>query len=173
MRARHFAAGPASTRTLGIRRTAVCFASRKCACRRELNSHEFQFSVVQRPEADGHSARTNSLISVRAGVSAGQINCTRKPPEGGDRGAAARSGKVGNARMNEEDGQQRSSVSRSFEEPRSRMQSCGPHCKARGAMQSPWQAPQTRSTATALAVALSEKQNRPHANALWSACYAH
>ena len=70
----------------------MCFAGRKCACRRELNSHELQFSVVQRPEADWHSARTNSLISVRAGVSAGQIKCTRKPPEGDDRGRQRASG---------------------------------------------------------------------------------
>ena len=40
------AVGPASARTLGIRRAAVWYASRKCACRRELNSHELQFGVV-------------------------------------------------------------------------------------------------------------------------------
>ena len=39
----------------------------------------------------------------------------------------------------------------------------GQHCKAHSAMQSPWHAPQTRSTATALAVAQSGKQNAMHA----------
>ena len=38
-------------------------------------------------------------------------------------------------------------------------------CKAQSAMQSPQQAPQTRSTATALAVARSGKHNASHANA--------
>ena len=83
----------------------MCFASRKCACRRELNSHEFQFSMMQRLEADGHSARRNSLISVRAGVSAGQSKGTAHRQERRQE-AAARFGKVGSARMNEEHGQQ-------------------------------------------------------------------
>ena len=39
-RAWRLAVGPASTRTLGIRKSAVQCASRKCACRRELNSHD-------------------------------------------------------------------------------------------------------------------------------------
>jgi len=34
------AAGPASTQTLGIRTAAVCYSSRMCAFRRELNSHD-------------------------------------------------------------------------------------------------------------------------------------
>ena len=150
-------------RTLGIRRTTVWCASRKCACRRELNSHEIQFSVVPQPEADRHSPRPNSLISVRAGVSAGQSKLTRTPPKR-RKEAAARFEVAVSARMNEEHGHQRPGVQRSVEVPRSRSQSSGRRCKAHSAMQSPWRAPQTRSTATALAVALSGKQNRLHAN---------
>ena len=150
-------------RTLGIRRTTVWWASRKCACRRELNSHELPFSVVPQLEADTHSARTSSQISVRAGVSAGQSKCTTAPPKR-RKEAAARFGEVVSTRMNEEHGHYRPGVQRSFEVPRSRSQSSGRRCKAHSAMQSPWRAPQTRSTATALAVALSGKQNRLHAN---------
>ncbi len=47
----------------------------------------------------------------------------------------------------------------------------GLRCKAQSAMQGPLPAPQTRSTATALAVARSGKQNLLHANAtLCSSC---
>ena len=66
--------------------------------------------------------------------------------------------------MNEEHGQQERSILRSFEEPRSRGQSCGLRCRAHSAVQSPLRVPQTRSTATALAVALSGKQNRSKHN---------
>ena len=38
----------------------------------------------------------------------------------------------------------------------------GTHCKAQSAMRGPQRAPQMRSTATALAVALSEKHNLGH-----------
>jgi len=41
----------------------------------------------------------------------------------------------------------------------------GPQCKARRALQRSWRAPQTRSTATALAVARSSKQNGAQAKA--------
>ena len=159
-------AGAGLTRTLGIRRTTVWCASRKCACRRELNSHELPFSVVPQLEADKHSARTNSQISVRAGVSAGQSKCPRAPPKR-RKEAAARFEEAVSARLNEEHGHQRPGVQRSFEVPRSRSrsQSSGRRCKAHSATQSPWRAPQTRSTATALAVALRGKQNRLHANA--------
>ena len=57
-------------------------------------------------------------------------------------------------------------------ESRPRTLSGGPSCKAHSAMQSPWQAPQTRSTATALAVARSGQQNGSHANAGLSSCSA-
>ena len=44
------------------------------------------------------------------------------------------------------------------------------HCRARGAMQGPQQTPQTRSTATALSVALHRKHNLRHAkSSLWQA----
>ena len=171
-RAWRFAVGPASARTLGIRESAVCLSSRKCACRRELNSHELQLSELPCLEGDVHSARTNSLISVRVGVSAGQSKCTRAPLRR-RKETAARFGKVVIARMNEKHGQQKLSVLCSFDEPRSRSQSCGLRCKAQSAMQSPWQAPQTRSTATALAVALSGKQNRSHANTTSAVSPAH
>ena len=76
---------------------------------------------MPRPEADRHSPRPNSLISVRAGVSAGQSECTRAPPKR-RKETAARFGEVASARMNEEHGQQKPSVLRSLEEPRSRSQ---------------------------------------------------
>ena len=44
------------------------------------------------------------------------------------------------------------------------------HCKAQSAMQGPQRAPQTRSTATALVVALRGKHNHRHAkSSLWQA----
>ena len=46
----------------------------------------------------------------------------------------------------------------------------GAHCKAQSAMQGPQRAPQTRSTATALVVALRGKHNLGHAESpLWQA----
>ena len=64
-------------------------SSRKCACRRESNNHEaarpqIRVSAGRKLEAiratDG-AGRSNSLISVRAGVSAGQSKRTMTPPE--------------------------------------------------------------------------------------------
>ena len=80
------AVGARLARTLGIRNSSVGAASRKCACRRELNSHEAAKPRVpvrvmrQHEEAEQH-AGANSRISVRAGVSAGQPKHTRRPPE--------------------------------------------------------------------------------------------
>ena len=48
-------------------------------------------------------------------------------------------------------------------EPRPKTQCGGVRCKAQSAMQNRWQVPQTRGTATALAVARSGKQNGSHA----------
>jgi hypothetical protein len=58
------------------------------------------------------------------------------------------------------------SISMGTHQPSKRgMRGSGEHCEARSAMQSHWQAPQTRSTATALAVARSGKHNASHENA--------
>ena len=76
-------------RTLGIRKSATLYSRRKCACRRESNSHEaarpqIRVSAGRKLEAiratDG-AGRSNILISARAGVSAGQSKRTMTPPE--------------------------------------------------------------------------------------------
>ena len=74
-------------RTLGFRIPRVCCLSRKCACRREMNSHEAvqlptsQSDLTRLPARADHLSRANSLISIGAGVSAGRSKRTRKPPE--------------------------------------------------------------------------------------------
>ncbi len=73
-------------RTLGIRTEACGGSSRKCACRRELNSHKAakpptQLGAVSSTDAPKQLEKPNSLISVRAGVSAGQSKSTRTLPE--------------------------------------------------------------------------------------------
>ena len=156
------------------------FPSRKCACRRELSSHETAKSQIP---FDGRCwlaatapavrrSKANSLISVRAGVSAGRSKHTMKPPETAEgSGSALRAGQSGTGRV-----KKRISAVRGpgpTQGRGQRVQGCGPSCKARSAMQSPSQAPQTRGTATALVVARSRKHNLSHANALWPACRAH
>ena len=66
------AVGPASTRTLGLRTTLVQHSSRKCACRREWNSHDAakpRMPVQHGPLAQiGRSDNeTSSPMSVTAG----------------------------------------------------------------------------------------------------------
>jgi hypothetical protein len=74
-------------RTLGFRIASVNFPSRKCACRRELNSHDVAKPQNLQPatsawrETVNHVARGNSLISARASVSAGRSKRMTKPPE--------------------------------------------------------------------------------------------
>ena len=84
-------------------------SSRKCACRRELNSHEaakpqVRFGAARWLEAtrptDGTN-QSNSLISVRAGVSAGQSKLTGTPPEAARRFSSEHIGPNVSARMNE------------------------------------------------------------------------
>ena len=65
------------------------------------------------------------------------------------------------ARLSQREGQPGLDVRSARNESSPRVQLGGPRCKAQSAMQSPWQAPQTRGTATALAVARSGKQNPP------------
>ena len=65
--------------------------------------------------------------------------------------------------MNQREGKLRLAVMAARKESWPRMKSGGQRCKARSAMQSPWQAPKTRSTATALARAQSGKHNGSHA----------
>ena len=76
-------------------------------------------------------------------------------------------------RRNRLDGQCALDVLISSKESKPKVQLGGSRCKAQSAMQGQWSAPQTRGTATALAVARSGKQNLSHANALWPACRAH
>jgi hypothetical protein len=58
---------------------------------------------------------------------------------------------------------QQVSSTRREQDSSARRQHRGAHCKAQSAMQSPQVAPQTRSTATALVVALREKHNLGYA----------
>ena len=78
------------------------------------------------------------------------------------------SGKQVGARMNQRKGQSSLGVLSAGNESRLMTKSGGPGCKAHSAMQRPWQEPQTRSTATALAVARSGKQNGSDANTILS-----
>ena len=100
----------------------------------------------------------NSLISVRAGVSAGQSEYTMTPPESANRVQQRVYG-----RSQRSDGwrthQLGSGVPGACEESTPRAWACGQHCKALSALQGSWHAPQTRSTATAPAVARRGKQN--------------
>ena len=65
------------------------YSNRKCAYRRELNSHEAAKSGLQSGAGiwigatgpTGRASKANSLISVRAGVSAGQPERTTTPQE--------------------------------------------------------------------------------------------
>ena len=70
-RAWRLAVGPASTQTLGLRTTTVQHSSRKCACRREWNSHDAakpRMPVQRRRLAQvGHSEKGDSRpISITA-----------------------------------------------------------------------------------------------------------
>ena len=84
-------------------------SSRKCACRRELNSHDaakpqVRFSAARWLEATRPTHGTNQsngLISVRAGVSAGQSKLTRTPPEAARRFSSEHVAPNVTARMNE------------------------------------------------------------------------
>ena len=78
------------------------------------------------------------------------------------------SGRHVSAQMNRGEGQRSLSFRSIRKKSKPRIQGSGRHCKAQSAMQSPWLAPQTRSTATALAVARSGKQNGSHANTILS-----
>ena len=65
------------------------YSNSKCACRRQLNSHEA--TKAEPPSGagiwlgatgpTGRTSKANSLISVRSGVSVGQSKRTRTPPE--------------------------------------------------------------------------------------------
>ena len=65
------------------------YSNRKCAYRRELNSHEAAKFELQSEAGNwleatgptGRASKANSLISVRAGVTAGQPEPTRTPQE--------------------------------------------------------------------------------------------
>ena len=142
--------------------------SRKCACRRELNSHE----SAKHWGRDLSEAKLNtpSLVNTsicltfgRAGVTAGQLKRKRSPSAAARRlpQRASRKGIV--ARMSERRPQSMSSLLNAVMKSQPGTNSVAPGCKAQSAMQGTWRAPQTRGTATALAVARIEKQNDTYA----------
>ena len=84
------------------------YSNRKCACRRELNSHELAKSELPSGAGTwlgatgptGSASKANSLISVRAGVSAGQSERTMTPQEAEKWAQQRASGKRSGPRMN-------------------------------------------------------------------------
>ena len=76
-------------------------------------------------------------------------------------------------REREREASQQGSSARREQGVRAVSQHRSAHCKARSAMQGPQHAPQTRSTATALSVALHRKHNLRHEkSSLWQAARA-
>ena len=152
--------------------------SRKCACRRELNSHN---AARPRMPARRHAvARGRQSTRGNQQPDFSQGRRERRPVQthvdaarGGDRMRQRASDEHVSVRMSGRRDPHRSSVLNTCKESRPRIQGACPRCKAQSAMQSPWQAPQTRSTATALAVARRGTHNGPHANATLSAFRAH
>ena len=165
-------------RTLGIRQSVVWCSSRKCACRREPNSHEsdrkWRMPDGHRPAApEGQSTRSKQQPDFSQDRRERRPVQTRKDAATRDNWMHQHaSGLHVSARMNGRDTQRGSSVPTVRKRSKPSIQGSGRRCKAQSALQSHWRAPQTRSTATALAVAQSGKQNRSHANALWPACRA-
>ena len=76
--------------------------------------------------------------------------------------AAVRKRPPPSSRENCRDGEPSRQIVSTSQKAAPRSRPGGPQCKARSAMQSCWRGPQTRSTATALAVALRGKQNPSH-----------
>ena len=85
----HPAAAGRLARTLGIRKRHMCYSNRKCAYRRELNSHEAAKSELPSGAGiwlgaagpTGRPSKANSLILVGAGVNPDQSERTRTPQE--------------------------------------------------------------------------------------------
>ena len=168
-------------RTLGIRRTAVCRSRRKCACRRELNSHD-----AAKPQISFGSGRWLEAASPMDGTDQieqpdfSQGRRERRPVQtrddtaiGGEMGSAASLRQPCQRSDEWKTGQLKTSVPSFCKESRPRTRGCGPRCKAPSAMQGSWRTPQTRGTATALAVARGGEQNGPHANTAFPACRTH
>ena len=152
-------------------------SSRECACRRGLNSHEE--AKPQIPVRPGIQARHTEAIKRIEQPDFSQGRRERRPVQthedaarGGEWDAAPRYGQAG--QLSDE------SMRKSFAaavlsagmKSQPQTQSEGARCKAQGALQSPWQPQQTRSSAPALAVARSGEQNDPHANTGLSSCSA-
>ena len=88
-------------------------------------------------------------------------------------GAAERKRPRPSSRENRKDGEPSWKIVTTSHTSAPRSRPVGPQCKARSAMQRSWRTPQTRSTATALAVALRGKQNPLHRNSPLPAADTH
>ena len=165
-------------RTLGIRNTTVQCSSRKCACRRELNSHDAAKLLVAAWHYTVGTEGQSPLERKQPDFSRGRrerrpVQTHEEAARGGNWKQHPASIRRGGDRMTERRSQPRSGFESICKLSKLRVQGRGPRCKAQSAMQSPWQAPQTRSTATALAVARSRQQNPSHENAALSTRRAH
>ena len=167
--------------TLGIRRTALCHSSRKCAGRRELNSDKAAKPHIS--FGSGHWLEAASPVDGTGEVEQpdfSQGRRWRRPVQtrddaaiGGEMGSAASLRQQCQRSAEWNTGQLKTRVPRVCKESRPTMRGCGLRCKAPSAMQGSWRTPQTRGTATALAVARGGKQNGPHANTAVPACRTH
>ena len=145
------------------------YFGRKCACRRELNRHgEATPRVPARP---GIQSRRTETIDRIEQPDFNQGRRERRPVQthedaarDGDREAAARYGQAHQRSDESMKNFVRAAGLSACKELQPQAQAGGPSCKAQGAMHGTWQAPQTRRTATALAVPRSGEQNGPHAN---------
>ena len=165
-------------RTLGIREMQRRCASRKCACRRELSSHEAakpqgSVGLIDSYQPRPAMIRAPSTRPELATCRSRTIRIERRSSNCRGKSDASNRRSSGHAwRPREEESSKSANRPVSTLRGASR-QNRGSACKAQGAMQSLRRAPQTRSTATALAVALSRRQNHGHANSpCWQAAPA-
>jgi hypothetical protein len=161
------AVGARLARTLGIRKATVRCSSRKCACRRESSSHE-----AAKPQMTDRRQAVTRGTQAAHGIQQpdfSQGRRERRPVQthedaalGGEMTQQPASSWQVSVQLNRRQLQPRPKHVSASRQLKSATQSSGPRCKAQSAMQSPWQAPQTRSTATALAVARSGTHNPSH-----------
>ena len=146
------------------------YSSRKCACRRGFNSHDAAKPRIPTQRRRIHRSGRPKHRNQHPDFNQGRRE--RRPVQrhddaarGGERMRQRASARLVSARMRGSRSQYKSGHQSTGREPRPITQCGGVRPKAQSAMQSRWLVPQTRSTATALAVALRRKQNPSYANA--------